>query len=150
MISLSRKNFSPEIANRKEISWAHPLIIGDKCNKGLSWVKALYNWKITVVKQGGDSSLILTRKRMRFFTPLALRSEWRLFRHPFFNFHLFKCHPEAKPKGLMWGFFAIAQNDKIRSSKWQSKTLTMTKWEVKTLSWAEALRLCEGSTKGNL
>jgi len=28
-------------------------------------------------EKGGDSSLSLTRKRMRFFTPLTLRSEWQ-------------------------------------------------------------------------
>jgi hypothetical protein len=32
------------------------------------------------------------------------------------------CHPEAKPKGLLRGFFAIAQNDK-KGGRMTEKTL---------------------------
>jgi len=62
----------------------------------------------------GDSSLSLTRKSIRFFTPLTLRSEWRLFRHP----------EGFSPKGLLRGFFTFGSE--------------LQKGVQTTLSWAEA------------
>jgi len=51
--------------------------------------------------------------------------EWPLFCHPFFVTPFFTCHPEAKPKGLLRGFFG-----RLRS-------LRMTEKNAQTLSWGE-------------
>jgi hypothetical protein len=72
----------------------------------------------------------LTRKRMRFFTPLVLRSEWRLFRHP----------EGFSPKGLLRRFFAFG-------SEWQKGG---RRWcpEPKPWAYAKGLRrVSEGMTE---